>query len=140
MNNLKINHLAVFVCLVLMHGLGFLWFGPLFGEKWMALVDLDIAAMQEDSSEIGLWVTNFIAVLAPLYFLAWLFTKLDVRSGVRGAILAFLISFCFHHLPLMSGNMFAGEHYGLAWIVGGYNLLGLAICGFILGAWTKSGS
>lgn len=137
MNTLKINHLAVFVCLILMHALGFLWYGPLFGEKWMAMVELDQATMESDSMEAGLWITNFIASLAPLYLLAWLFTKLNVTSGVRGAIVAFLITFCFHHLPLMSGNMFAGEHYGLAWITGGFGIVGLTLSGFILGAWTK---
>jgi hypothetical protein len=40
----------------------------------------------------------------------------------------------------MSGNMFAGEEYGLAWITGGFGLVGLAISGFILGAWTKTDS
>ena len=78
-----------------------------------------------------------MAILAQLYFLAWLFTKLDVINGGRGAIIAFLATLCLHHLPLMSGNMFAGEHYGLAWITGGFSLVGLTICGFILGTWTK---
>ena len=137
MNHLKINHLAVWVCLILLHVLGFLWYGPVFGEKWMAMVELDQASMESDSMEAGLWITNFIATLAPLYLLAWLFTKLDVMSGLRGAVIAFLIAFCFHHLPLMSGNMFAGEHYGLAWITGGFSIVGWTLSGFILGAWTK---
>ena len=137
MTNLKINHLAVFVCLILMHVLGFLWYGPLFGERWMAMVELDPASMEGGAGDAGIWITNFIASLAPLYFLAWLFTKLDITSGTRGAAIAFLISFCFHHLSLMSGNMFAGEHYGLAWITGGFQLVALTLSGFILGAWTK---
>ena len=135
MNNLKINHLAVLVCLVLLHILGFLWYGPLFGEKWMDMVDLDPEKMEGGNA--GIWITNFIASLAPLYLLAWLFTKLNVISGLRGAVIAFLITLCFHHLPVMSGNMFAGEPYGLAWITGGFSLVGLTLSGFILGAWTK---
>jgi len=111
--------------------------GALFGEQWMAMVGLDPANMEGGGAEAGVWITNFIASLAPVYFLAWLFTKLNVTTGVRGAVIAFLISFCFHHLSLMSGNMFAGEHYGLAWITGGFSLVGLSLSGFILGAWTK---
>jgi len=136
MNNLKINHLAVFVCLILLHALGFLWYGQLFGEQWMELVELDPESM-EGSGEAGIWITNFIASLAPLYLMAWLFTKLDVTSGLRGAVIAFLITFCFYHLTIMRDNMFAGEHYGLAWIVGGFSLVGLTLSGFILGAWPK---
>jgi hypothetical protein len=37
----------------------------------------------------------------------------------------------------MSGNMFAGEPYGLAWITGGFGIVGLTVCGFILGSWIK---
>jgi hypothetical protein len=103
----------------------------------MAMVELDQATMESDSMEAGLWITNFIASLAPVYLLAWLFTKLDITSGLRGAVIAFLIAFCFHHLPLMSANMFAGEHYGLAWITGGFSIVGWTLSGFILGAWTK---
>jgi len=136
MNNLKINHLAVFVCLILLHVLGFIWYGPLFGERWMELVHLDPESM-EGGGEAGIWITNFIASLAPLYLLAWLFTKLEVTSGLRGAVIAFLITFCFYHLTIMRDNMFSAQHYGLAWIVGGFSLVGLTLSGFILGAWTK---
>lgn len=140
MNNLKINHLAVFVCVILLHALGFLWYDALFGEQWMAMVGIDPATMEGGGAGAGVWITNFIASLAPVYFLAWLFTKLNVTSGARGAAIAFLISFCFHHLSLMSGNMFAGEHYGLAWITGGFSLVGMSLSGFILGAWIKKNS
>lgn len=137
MNNLKINHLAVLVCVVLMHVLGFLWYGPLFQEQWMAYVGFDMAKAEANPPGAGLWIMNFVAIVAPVYALAWLFTKLDVSSGVRGAGIGVLISFAFHHLSTMSGNMFAAMPYGLAWITGGYQLVAMAISGFVLGAWTK---
>lgn len=136
MTHLKINHLAVLVCLIWMHLLGFLWYGPFFGDVWMPMVGIDPDNM-EGGFDAGLWTTNLIASLAPLYLLAWLFTHLRVESGGRGALIAFLITFCVHHLPVMSGNMFAGEPYGLAWITGGFSLVGLTVSGFILGMWSK---
>ena len=135
MKNIKINHLAVLVCVILLHVIGFLWYGPLFGETWMGMVGLDMANMQDPG--ISLWIMNLVSVLAQVYMLAWVLAKLDVASGLRGAAIAFLLTFCLHHLPLMSGNMFAGEPYGLAWITGGFGLVGLTICGFILGSWIK---
>lgn len=137
MNNLKINHLAVLVCVILLHALGFLWYGALFGERWMELVNMDPENMQGEG-EAAIWITNFIASLLPVYLLAWLLTKLDVRSGVRGAVIAFLITFCFYHITIMRDNMFAAQPYGLAWIVGGFSLVGLTLSGFILGAWPKT--
>jgi hypothetical protein len=137
MNNLKINHLAVIVCVVLLHVLGFLWYGPLFGEKWMSLIGIDMATVEANPPSPAVWFLNFVAVVAPLYLLAWLFTKLNVTSGGRGAVIGFLIAFCFHHLWVMNNNMFAGAPYPLAWIVGGYSLAAFTLSGFILGAWTK---
>jgi hypothetical protein len=137
MTELRINHIAVWVCIILMHVFGFLWYGPLFGEQWMALVELDLESMQSESMNPAIWILNSIAIIAPIYMLAWLLTKLNITSGVQGAVVAFLITFSFHHLPLMNANMFAGEPYGLAWITGGYSLTWLTISGFILGSWTK---
>lgn len=137
MSNLKINHLAVIVCVVLLHVLGFLWYGPLFGEKWMSLIGTDMAIVQANPPSPAVWFLNFVAVVAPLYLLAWLFTKLNVTSGGKGALIGFLIAFCFNHLWVMNNNMFAGSPYPLAWIVGGYSLASFTLSGFILGAWTK---
>jgi hypothetical protein len=137
MKNLEINHLAVWICIILMHAFGFLWYGPLFGEKWMAFVGFDQETMQQESMNAGVWIMNTVAIIAPIYLLAWLLTQMNITSGLRGALMAFLITFCFHHLPLMNANMFAGEPYGLAWITGGYSLAWLTVAGFILGSWVK---
>ena len=56
MNNIKINHLAVWVCIILMHAFGFLWYGPLFGERWMDMVQIDQETMQSDSMDAGIWI------------------------------------------------------------------------------------
>ena len=140
MNTLKINHLAVLVCVILLHVLGFLWYGPLFREKWMAMVNLDPATAEGGSMGAGLWISNLVASFAAVYVLAWIFTQMNVITGARGAIVAFLITFCIFHLSEMRGNMFAGFPYGLAWITGGFNVVGNTLSGFILGAWTKTDS
>jgi hypothetical protein len=137
MNTLRINHLAVWLCIILMHAYGFLWYGPLFGERWMAFVEIDQATMQSDSMSPGIWIMNSVAIIASIYAIAWLLTTLNVRSGARGAVVAFIVTFCIHHLHVMNANMFAGDHYGLAWITGGYVLSWLTISGFVLGMWIK---
>ena len=138
MNQLKINHMAVWLCIILMHAFGFLWYGPLFGEKWMAYVQIDQTTMQSDSMNPMTWVLNSISIIASIYALAWILARLDVRSGIRGALIGFIVVFCFHHLPLVNAHMFAGSPTGLAWITGGYSLTWLTISGFVLGMWTKS--
>lgn len=138
MQALKINHLAVLVCFVILTGLGFLWYSPvLFGNPWMEMVGLDMAEVEANPPGAGIWITNIIATIAPLYLLAWLFTKLNVRSALNGAMIGFLIAFCFILLSDMTGDMFAGAPYGLAWITGGYSVVAITISGAILGAWKK---
>jgi hypothetical protein len=138
MNNLRINHLAVWVSIVLMHALGFLWYGVLFAEQWMAMVGMDEATMQEDSGSMSVWIMNSVAIIASAYFLAWLLAKLGV-TGIRAAGTGFIVAFVVHHLNLMNTNMFAGEPYGLAWITGGYVIASFTIAGFIIGSWVKKG-
>ena len=103
MSNLKINHLAILVCTILFFALGFMWYGALFRERWMAMVNIDIEAAQANPPGAGVWITNIISCLAPLYLLAWLFTKLDVTSGVRGGSTWFLNHF------LLSPPSYDGE-------------------------------
>ncbi len=136
--SLKINHLAVWACIVLSFILGFIWYGPLLGETWMALVGLDPAVVEANPPGAGVWITNLVSSVIPMYVLAWLYTQLDVRSGMRGAGLGFLIVFAFNFLSVMVGNMFAQAPYELTWITGGFDLVLIAISGFILGAWTKN--
>jgi hypothetical protein len=136
----KINHLAVLTCVIIFFGLGFTWYGPLFGTQWMTLAHIDLDAARSDPPGAGVWISNLIGTVIPLYILAWLFTKLNVTSGVQGAGIALLIVFGFHHLPSMVSNMFAQQPYGLAWITGGFEMAGMTISGFILGAWRKPGN
>jgi len=137
MKQLTFNHLAIGVCFILLTVLGFLWYGPIFGEKWMGMVGLDMATVEANPPGAGIWITNTIATLIPLYVLAWLFIQLKVETAMKGAVIGLLITFAFNMLPTMVGDMFASRPYGLSWITGGFELVGMAIAGLILGGWRK---
>lgn len=137
MKTLKINHLAVWLCVILATAIGFLWYGVLFQETWMEMVGLDLAKIEASPAGASIWITNLIATIAPMYALAWFFTKLDIESGIQGAFYAFIIVFCFVFLSRMTSDMFAMNPYGLTWIDGGSNLVVITLAGFILGAWRK---
>ena len=137
MEKFTINHLAVWVCIILAHALGFLWYGMLFQEQWMELSGLTMADIEANPAGAGHWISNFIATVAPIYLLAWLFVKLDISNGMNGALLALAITFTFTHLTMITTGLFGGQPYGLAWVNGGQTMLALTISGFILGAWRK---
>ncbi|MEM6346577.1 MAG: DUF1761 domain-containing protein [Bacteroidota bacterium] len=137
MKNLKINHLAVIVGLVVLSGFGALWYGPLFGDPWMELVGLSMADIEADPPGAGTWITNALAIITPLYVMAWLFSQLSVESLMRGALLGALFGFAFAILPRIVSGLFAQDPYWLAWLNGGYNTIAFAIGGAILGGWRK---
>ena len=134
---LKINHLAVWLSVILLFGLGFLWYGPLFGEQWMAMVGLSMAEVEANPPGAAIWISNVVSTVIPLYVLAWLFTKLNVKSGLMGLFYGLIISFSFVFLSKLTGDMFAQNPYALSWITGGYDMVALSVTGFILGAWRK---
>jgi hypothetical protein len=137
MKELKINHLAVLVAVVLQFVLGFLWYGPLFGEAWMGMVGLDMASIEADPAGAEEWITNIVTAVVSMYVLAWLFTRINVTSLVQGLLIGLLIGFSFVLLSIMTSGMFAKDPYGLAWITGGFTTAGLAVGGTVLGAWKK---
>lgn len=137
MRTLQINHLAVLACVVIISGLGFLWYGPLLGDLWMGYVGLDMATMEANPPTAATWIANLVATIVPVYVLAWLFMQMKVETFVRGALIGLVIAFSFIHLRLLVGNLFAMRPYGLAWVDGGYDMISLTIAGAILGAWRR---
>ena len=137
MKELKINHAAVWVGVVLLTAFGYIWYEPLFGDQWMSLVGLERATIEADPPGAGIWISNLIATVIPLYALAWLFVRLNVRSALEGAGIGLLIGFSFVFLSRMTSDMFAQNPYGLSWIVGGFSTISIVIGGALLGAWRK---
>ena len=138
MKELKINHLAVLLGVVLQFVIGYLWYSPiLFGNPWMEMVDLDLATIEANPPGANIWIINVAASVAAIYLLAWLFTQLNVDNWFSGVYYGFLLGFGFVLLSLMRSNAFEQAPYGLAWINGGFTTFGLMIGGGILGAWKK---
>jgi hypothetical protein len=140
MKELKINHLAVLVGVILQFVIGFLWYGPLFGDPWMAAVGLDRATIDANPPGAGEWITNIFSAVVSMYVLAWLFVKMGVDTLIKGAGYGLLIGFSFVLMSIMTSGMFARDPYELAWITGGYTTFGLLVGGAVLGAWTRSSS
>jgi hypothetical protein len=137
MSKLKINHIAVWVNVVILHALGFVWYGPLFGDPWMEMVGITLEEAESGSANMGMWITNTVSTIITVYALAWLFTKMNVDSAVKGLLMGLLIAIAFNFMPAMSGNMFEQSPYWLAYVTGGFNMVGWGIAGLILGAWKK---
>jgi hypothetical protein len=137
MKELKMNHPAIWVSIILQFVIGFLWYGPLFGNAWMEMVGLNMDMVMADPADAGDWITNVIASVAGVYLLAWLFIKLNADTWLKGLVYGFLIGFVFVLLSNKTSGAFAKDPYGLAWITGGFTTVGLSVAGAVLGAWKK---
>lgn len=131
------NHPAIWVSIILQFVIGFLWYGPLFGNAWMEMVGLNMDMVMADPADAGDWITNVIASVAGVYLLAWLFIKLNADTWLKGLVYGFLIGFVFVLLSNKTSGAFAKDPYGLAWITGGFTTVGLSVAGAVLGAWKK---
>jgi hypothetical protein len=139
---MHINIMPVVACAVLSMVLGFVWYGPLFGKKWMSLMKHDGDMSEEKKKEMmrgmqTLYLTQFILTLFQVYVLSWYVTILTgISSGVHTAFsiwIAFIV-------PTVAGAcMWNNESRKTAWtrflIQAGYQLVAFIMFGYILGMW-----
>ncbi len=135
MKQLKINHLAVLVIVVIAQVIPALWYG-LFADAWMKLNNLTMDFITENQSSTP-YIASIIGSVIITYTMAHLFTKMNITTGVQGLLTGVLIGFAFTHIPNVVTSQFEFRPYVLSWINGGVNIIIYAIAGFILGVWKK---
>ncbi len=134
MNRLKINHLAVWIIVVLGQIIPAVWYG-IFADSWMAYNNLKMEDI--DPNNFKPYVVSIITSVAFSYMLAWVFVRMNVNTWLDGLKTGIIMGFPIAILGTMTTNMFSLRPYGLAWIDGGANLIIWVIAGMLLGAWTK---
>lgn len=132
-----INYLAVFLCGVAAMGIGFVWYGPLFGKEWMKMVGMTKEKMEKTKSDMSkTYGISFVASLVMAYALAhfmW-FTapgSIDLMIGIKTALWAWV---GFVATTTVSLYLYSPEKkpMKLFWIDTGYYLATLLAMGFIL--------
>ena len=134
MKTLKINLLAVLVCVVAGQVLPMAWYGA-FAKPWMEAAHLTEADAQMAGPVA--YIVSIIAAAAAAYLLAWLFTKIPVESAQSGFLTGLLLGTGFIFLEIITQDMFQFKPLALSLINGGGTVLVYAIMGLILGAWRK---
>jgi hypothetical protein len=137
---MEINYLAVVVCGVLAMVLGYVWYGPLFGKKWLEVIgatELDLERRREMQKGVGkLYLTQFILALFQVWVLAYYIKGWQGASGIENAL---WIWAAFIMPTIAAGSMWNNDSAKVSWarflIQAGYNLVLFIIFGFILWAW-----
>jgi hypothetical protein len=134
MENLSINHLAVFVCALLNLGLGALWYSPiLFSRAWQAETRLtdEQLAQANPAKTYGL---AFLFSLIIAYNLAF-FLGDSNTTPAWGAAAGFLAGFGWASLIFAILALFEQRSWKYILINGGFITVYFTLIGFILGIW-----
>lgn len=137
---MQINYLAVFACAVLSMVIGYIWYGPLFGKKWMEITGathLDKAAREKMQKSAGpLYLVQFGLTLFQVMVLAYYIQGWKDASGLENSLwiwAAFV-------MPIVAGSaMWNNDAKKIAWarflIQAGYQLIMFSVFGWVLGMW-----
>ncbi|MTI21314.1 DUF1761 domain-containing protein [Fulvivirga sp. RKSG066] len=137
MNELKINHAAVWVSTIVAQFIPPLWYDYVFfGIRWMELNDFKEEDFAQYNMAVGLTLA-FAATLAAAYVIAWLFTKIKVKTGVEGMKYALIFWVGFRFLEVATQNMFTLRPFELTLIDESVVLVQYQIIGITLGIWKK---
>ena len=142
----EVNLLAVLVAGIVPMIIGALWYGPIFGKRWMALMETTPEEVREGFNPFKTYGVSFVLALFTAFVLAQLIAEVappDVSSagggtggsamvGVHVALMA-LVAFV---LPLVHQSVtFEKRKAGIAWLSIGYNGLALLGQATVVAAW-----
>ncbi|HCT29395.1 MAG TPA: hypothetical protein DIW31_01360 [Bacteroidales bacterium] len=137
---ISVNYWAIIVGAVLSMIFGAIWYGPIFGKKWMEIVGVDpndkeaLAKLQKSAGP--LYVVQFVLTLFQVLVLAHLIADTKLVGGLERSLWiwsAFII-------PTLAGAvMWTNESSRLKWarflIQGGYQLIIFIAFGLLLQFW-----
>jgi hypothetical protein len=136
----EVNYLAILVASVLAMAVGAVWYGPLFGKRWLEVIgasELDIEERKKMQKSAGpLYLVQFVLTLFQVLVLAHLIADTQIASGLERALwiwAAFVIP------TLAAAAMWNNDSARISWarflIQGGYQLVIFTIFGTILMLW-----
>ncbi|MFN0202108.1 MAG: DUF1761 domain-containing protein [Bacteroidia bacterium] len=146
-SNQKLNFLAIGAASVAGMAIGFLWYGMLFTNQWMAGNNITVDestnpvkmfknGVQVDSGSGSEMVWNFIAIVAAAFLMNWLLRKMNVQTFMEGAIAGLVVG-AIVTLNIFTSNLFAMTPHSLTLLDGSYCLVLFAAIGAIVGGWQK---
>ena len=140
METITVNYWAIASGAVLSMVIGAIWYGPLFGKKWMEIVGVnsaDLEARKKMQKSAGpLYLVQFILTLFQVLILAHLIADTKLVGGLERSLwiwAAFII-------PTLAGAvMWTNESGKLKWarflIQGGYQMILFILFGLLLQYW-----
>ena len=134
---MKINYPAVIVATILHFILGGIWYGLIFGNKFIQLMgwtDSQLKQIQSQSNGKE-YLIAFLSSLILVYILAHFVQYTNARSVTGGMQTAFWLWLGFVATTQIATVIFEGRSLGLYLLNIGYQLVACAIAGIVLALW-----
>jgi len=139
MKNLKINHVAVWILVLVHQIIGGMWYSQIgFAGIWTELMGKSTSDFQ--NAGFMPFIFSIVSAIIMVYSMAWLFKKLKVENFANGLRYAFIFWFAFLFVELATFNSFELRPFELTLIDAGKSLVTFLITGLILGVWKKNDS
>lgn len=135
MRKQSVNLWAVLVCVVIGQIIPALWYGT-FSEEWMALNGFTMEQIKSATSPIP-YLASIVSTSFMAYTMAWVFTKVPVKSLTTGFLIGLLFGIVFILFETIVKDMFSMRPLALSLINGGVSVIVYALTGALLGAWRK---
>ncbi len=132
----EVNLLAVLVAGIVPMIVGSLWYGPIFGKRWMALMEMTAEEIQEGFNPVKTYGVTLLLSLVTAFVLAQLIAEAgggdSAMVGVHVALMA-LVGFV---LPVANQSVaFERRKPGLAWLNVAYNGVALLAQALVIALW-----
>ncbi|WP_353721522.1 DUF1761 domain-containing protein [Dyadobacter sp. 676] len=135
MRKQSVNLWAVLVCVVIGQVIPALWYSA-FSEQWMALNGFTMEQIKSANSPVP-YLASIVSTSFMAYTMAWVFTKIPVKSFITGFLVGLLFGIVFVLFETIVKDMFSMRPLALSLINGGVSVIVYALTGAILGAWRK---
>jgi hypothetical protein len=133
---MKTNYAAVVVAAIAYWLLGALWYGVVFGARWMVLENVSMEQAKSMNPVLP-YVISFILNLLIAYLLAQICIWRNADTIGRGASVGVLLWIGFIGPITYTTYMYEMRPKELFAINQFYPLAGMVLMGAIIGAWTK---
>lgn len=134
---LQINGFAVFITAIIGFLLGWLWYGPLFGKKWVKAMGFSKSELTKVKKKgMGKTMfTAFVMILISTYVLAIFVKLISAVSVLDGAFAGVIVWFGFYFTSSIGSSLWENKGTNLLYINTSHDLVRLLISGAILAVW-----
>ncbi len=139
---MKINYLAVIVSAVIHFMIGGLWYGLIFGAKFIELIGWSPEKLHQVGSQNHTkeYIFAFLSSLVLVYILAHFIQYTRAKGVVDGMQTAFWLWLGFVATTQLATVVFEERSLGLYFLNIGYQLVAGLITGALLAAWKPQGA